>query len=274
MDSAPRIPHQSRMRLTIEAHLRYFVHAPAELLFAVEVAQLSDQRLVTDQLTLTGTGPLTPAPGEEGIGRRTWTRGDGMVEARYTATVDVERSSADLSFLHAAPLSTLPASVTAHLWPSRYCDSDLFEPWVRRRIGHLTGGAKVAAIAEWVSANMAYVPCASTQRTTAGDSFIRREGVCRDYAHLFIAMVRAADIPARIVGAYGYGVHPPDFHAVAEVWLDDAWHLVDPTGLAPIEGIVRVCVGRDATDIGFLTIFGTADLVEQRVSVSRVAVTS
>ena len=117
---------------------------------------------------------------------------------------------------------------------------------------------------------MDYVPGVSTARTTATDSFVQRQGVCRDYAHLLIALVRAADIPARIVGAYGVGVHPPDFHAVVEVWLDGAWHLVDPTGLSSPDCLVRICVGRDAIDIGFLTIFGTADLVEQRVGVARI----
>ena len=258
------------MRLAIDTHLRYFVHAPADLLFAVEVASLPDQWLIEDRLTLAGTGPLTSVAGEDGVGRRSWARGDGLVEAHYTAIVEVTRSVPDLAALGLDPLPMLPGNVVAYLMPSRYGDSYRFEPWVRRRFGHLDGGAKVAAMAEWVAASMAYVPGASTQRTTAGDSFISREGVCRDYAHLLIAMVRAADIPARIVGAYGFGVHPPDFHAVVEVWLDGGWRLVDPTGLAPIEGIVRLCVGRDATDIGFLTIFGTAELVEQRVSVTRI----
>lgn len=271
MDAAAPVRHERTMRLAIETRLRYLLHAPADLLLAVEVARQPDQLLIEDRLTMWGSGPLIPVAGEDGVGRRTWTAGTGMVEALYTATVEVERSPPSFAALAADPLPALPAAVTAYLWASRYCDSDRFEPWVRRRFGHLGGGAKVAAMADWVTAGMAYVPGASNNKTTAGDSFIRREGVCRDYAHLFIAMVRAADIPARIVGAYGLGVHPADFHAVAEVWLDGGWHLVDPTGMAAVEGIVRICVGRDATDIGFLTIFGTADLVEQQVCVTRVA---
>jgi transglutaminase-like putative cysteine protease len=66
------------------------------------------------------------------------------------------------------------------------------------------------------------------------------------------------------------GLEPPDFHAVAEVWLNGAWHLVDATGLAPINGVVRVAVGRDATDISFLTIFGQAQMNCQQVSVARI----
>jgi len=258
------------MRLQIDVRLEYRLHAPCDLLFAVEVAQLPDQRLVEDRLTVRGTGPLAPVAGEEGIGRRTWAQGEGLVTAGYVATVEVERAPTILCGLAADPLPRLPAGVTAHLWPSRYCDSDRFEPYVRRRFGHLAGGDKVQAIAEWVQAEMRYVPGASDASTMAGHSFTRREGVCRDYAHLLIAMVRAADIPARMVGAYALGVDPPDFHAVAEVWLDGRWHLVDATGMADLSSLVRIGVGRDATDVSFLTVFGTAELVSQSVRVERV----
>ena len=95
-----------------------------------------------------------------------------------------------------------------------------------------------------------------------------RSGVCRDYAHLLVALARAGDIPARCVAAYAPGVDPPDFHAVAELWLDGEWRLVDPTGMANCQDLVRVCVGRDATDIAFMTIFGSASLIEQRVAVT------
>ena len=84
-------------------------------------------------------------------------------------------------------------------------------------------------------------------------------------------MSRAAGVPARMVGAYAWGLEPQDFHAVVEVWLEGCWHLVDATGLAPIEGIARIGVGRDATDISFLTIFGQGTLNHQQVRVERVA---
>jgi transglutaminase-like putative cysteine protease len=82
------------------------------------------------------------------------------------------------------------------------------------------------------------------------------------------AFARAAGIPARLVSAYAWQLDPPDFHAVVDVWLDDGWHLVDASGLAPVEGLVRVAVGRDATDISFMTIFGYAELVSQEVCVT------
>ena len=84
------------------------------------------------------------------------------------------------------------------------------------------------------------------------------------------SFARAAGIPARLVSAYAWRLDPPDFHAVVEVWLDGAWHLVDATRLAPLEGLVRIAVGRDATDIAFMTIFGEAIMQRQSVTVTQV----
>ena len=86
---------------------------------------------------------------------------------------------------------------------------------------------------------------------------------------MLATFARAAAIPARIVSAYAPDVTPPDFHAIVEVWLEDAWHLVDATGMAKAEEVVRIAVGRDATDIAFMTVFGTATFRNQSVSVTR-----
>lgn len=103
--------------------------------------------------------------------------------------------------------------------------------------------------------------------TTAADTFISRRGICRDYAHLLITLARAAGIPARIASVYALGVDPPDFHAVAEIFLGGEWHLVDATGMAREAGMAKIGVGRDAADIAFLTAFGQAQLIDQYVSV-------
>ena len=101
------------------------------------------------------------------------------------------------------------------------------------------------------------------------ETFAAGRGVCRDYAHLLVALARAAEIPARCVAVYAPGVDPPDFHAVAELWLDGSWHLVDATGMARADEMAVVTVGRDATDIAFMTVFGTANLWTQTVRVER-----
>lgn len=257
------------MRLKIDAALNYHFPAAADVLLAIEVAQMPDQRLSDDRLRVRTVTPLHPVPGQHGIGRRTWTGGDGDFVARYQATVDINRATPDFTRLKRVPRRRLPGRVVDYLWPSRYCDVPSHKDFAVDRFGSIEGGAAVAAIAEWTKANLAYVPGCSDATTTATDSFHERQGICRDFAHVMICLARALDIPARMVSAYAWNLEPQDFHAVVEVYLDGGWYLVDPSGLAPVEGLVRIGVGRDATDISFMTIFGEAELKEQSVSVTR-----
>lgn len=257
------------MQLRIEVDLDYHFREATDVLLAIEVAQLADQVLSEDRLTVAGSGPLRPIGAEDGIGRRTWMRAEGHCRASYRATLAVGRPAVAIGGLAASPLPDLPAEVVPYLWPSRYCESDRFEAFVDKTFGALSGGAKVDAMAEWTRREMDYVMGSSDSSTTAVDAFLSRRGVCRDFAHLMASFARAAGIPARLVSAYAWGLKLPDFHAVVEVWLDGGWHLVDATGLAPIEGLVRICVGRDATDIAFMTIFGTGEMRAQSVLVTR-----
>jgi transglutaminase-like putative cysteine protease len=102
---------------------------------------------------------------------------------------------------------------------------------------------------------------ASDVSTSAVDTLIEQVGVCRDFAHLMIALCRAVNIPARFVTGIDYGADPIlgplDFHAYVEVFLGDRWYLFDPTGISPRMGLVRIGTGRDAADVSFATMFGT-----------------
>jgi len=258
------------VRLNIEVELDYHFPVAADVLLAVEAAPLPDQLLLEDLLTVDGAGPLRPIAGEDGIGRRTWLNAKGPFRARYHAVVDLSRHIAPIEGLAAEPLRDLPAEVVPYLWPSRYCEADRFEAFVERRFAGLSGGAKIIEMAEWIRAKVDYVAGSSDASTTAVDSFVSRQGVCRDYAHLLASFARAAGIPARLVSAYAWRLDPPDFHALVEVWLDGGWRLADATRLAPLEGLVRIAVGRDATDIAFMTIFGEARMERQSVTVTRV----
>ncbi|HYD14206.1 MAG TPA: transglutaminase family protein [Allosphingosinicella sp.] len=258
------------MRLRIDVALDYHFPAPADVLLAVEAAQLPDQQLVEDRLVVDGAnGPLKPVAGEDGIGRRTWLTAEGRFSATYRATVDVQRQAAPLDTLPICPLAALPPEAIPYLWPSRYCEADKFEAFVEGRFGRLAGGAKLLAMRDWIRNEMDYAPGSSDTTTTAADAFVARQGVCRDYAHLMATFARAAGVPARLTSCYAWGLKPPDFHAVVEVWLDGGWHFLDATGLAPAEGLVRIGVGRDATDIAFMTIFGSAVMNSQNVVVTR-----
>ena len=110
------------------------------------------------------------------------------------------------------------------------------------------------------------MPGSSLPTDGAEQTLLARRGVCRDYAHLVIALLRALDIPARMVAVYAPGLQPMDFHAVCEAWVDGTWHVVDATALAPRQSLVRISTGRDAADIAFLTNHW-ADLLLRELSV-------
>jgi transglutaminase-like putative cysteine protease len=257
------------MHLKVEASLRYHMHAPADVLLAIEAAPTAEQRLLEDRLRVNAPEPLLTVPGDDGIGRRTWVRAQGEFIARYEGSFMVEREPESLSGLAVTPRRELPAHVIPYLWPSRFCEADRFTSFVAREFAGLEGGELVEAMALWIRGHVDYRIGSSTGATSAVDTFLAREGVCRDYSHVMAAFTRAAGIPARLVSAYAWQLDPPDFHAVVDVWLDGRWRLVDASGLAPIEGLVRIAVGRDATDISFMTIFGSAELLCQHVQVSR-----
>lgn len=257
------------MRIAIDVALDYDLPEPHDVLLQIEVAQMADQRIVHDRLTVASPEKLRPVMGNEALGQRTWAAAAGRFQAHYEAVVDVDRIVIPMAGLAAGDPRDAPALVVPYLLPSIHCASHDFEAYVAGEFGAWQGGDKVLAMRDWVAANIAYDNGASTSDTSATDTFVHRAGVCRDFAHLLATFARAATIPARIVSAYAPGVTPPDFHALVEVWLEDAWHMVDATGMADPAETVRIAVGRDATDIAFMTVFGTATLRNQAVRVHR-----
>lgn len=255
-------------KVAITAMLDYNLPKAADVLLAVEAIPMADQTLVTDLLTVARSSPLKTIEGMDGLGRRTWLHAEGRIAINYNATVIVERAPTAIVGMNTVPHIELPPAYIQYLMPSRYCPSDRHENFVTTRFDGATKGDQVLQMAEWIYDYVEYAPGVSKIGSTATDTFIQRQGVCRDFAHLLIAFARAADIPARMVSAYAPNIEPPDFHAVVEVYLEGQWHLVDPTRLAREEQLVRIAVGRDATDISFMTIFGSAEMVSQSVSVT------
>ncbi len=112
-----------------------------------------------------------------------------------------------------------------------------------------------------MGSNISYVSGSSRPTDGAVNTLLAREGVCRDFAHLTVALLRANDVPARVVSVYAPGLDPMDFHAVAEACVNDAWYVVDPTCLAPRSSLLRIATGADAADTAFLTVVsGSAQL--------------
>ncbi|MDF1871757.1 transglutaminase family protein [Vannielia sp.] len=258
------------MLLSIDVRMTYRFSRPNTVFLALEAAQTEGQVIVDQHIDL-GAAQVDRITGDGYVGERIWAQVPGYeMVLFYRATVDVTRPAVQLDGLEAMPLHRLPADVAPYLRPSRYCQSDKFFAFVAKRFGDVTGGRKIAAIRDWIESNLTYVPGASDADTNVLETFAGREGVCRDYAHLFCTMARAAKIPARMVAAYSPDVYPPDFHAVTQVWLDDAWHLVDATGMCAADSLAVIAVGRDAYDIAFMDSEVPAEFVAQGVSVVRV----
>jgi transglutaminase-like putative cysteine protease len=259
------------MRFQIQAELTYDFAERCEVLLLLEAARGPDQAVHRERLAVTPAADVARLDDSLTGERRAVFTAQGRVELRYEADVEVLARDATLKGVAPVAIRDLPGEALRYLRASRYCPSDRFEGFVEREFASLSGGDKVAAIIAWIRQHLDYRVGVSDSTSTALDTFVDRAGVCRDFTHLAIAMCRAADIPARAVSAYAWKLEPPDLHAVAEVFLGGRWRLVDPTGRAPLDGLVRVATGLDAADIAFMTIFGRAQLVWQTFTIHEIA---
>ncbi len=232
------------MRTDVACTLTVSSPAPATALLQVAVAAPG-----TEQLTvLTGGRPVDAEEAQVAgarVHRLRLPAGDTTIT--YSASVESGGS---------------PREVTAADWaeyvrPSRYCPSDQLAGFAGTEFDRTEPRADlVASVAGWVHDRLVYTSGSSRPVDTAVDTLLAGQGVCRDYAHLTITLLRALDVPARLVAVYAPGLSPMDFHAVVEADVDGVWMTVDATRLAPTSALVRICSGRDAADTAFLSLFG------------------
>lgn len=161
-----------------------------------------------------------------------------------------------------------PADHIRYTRPSRYAESDMLAPTAAAEFAGIEEpAALLAAVSSWVGTHLSYVPGSSLPTDGAVRTLLARQGVCRDYAHVCVGLLRALGVPARLVSVYAPGLSPMDFHAVAEALVDGVWRVVDATALAPRDTLLRIATGRDAADTAFLTVLsGRADLVAVEVT--------
>ncbi|MBB3157012.1 transglutaminase-like putative cysteine protease [Microbacterium proteolyticum] len=168
-----------------------------------------------------------------------------------------------------APAESDDVDTVRYLRPSRYVPSDELGD-AASIFSDLSPRDTVERVPAWVWEHLSYVPGSSGPTDTAADTLRAGEGVCRDYAHLTVALLRASGVPARLVSAFAPGLDPMDFHAVVEAFVDGRWEVVDATRLAPRHHLVRIATGRDAADTAFLTTLSGA-LTLESVEVTAVA---
>lgn len=257
------------MLVTIAVRLDYELEGLTTVLLQIEAASLADQRIIEARTSVKDPGHFARVPAEDGVGERSWIEVRDRFDCNYEARVEIDRPAVDLKRLPATPLHELPGEVVKYLMDSRFIPAEKFHQFVEAEFAGHAGGARIAAMRDWIETNFDYAPGTSDAETTALDTFVGRQGVCRDYAHVMICLARASQIPARMVSVYAQSVEPPDFHAVAEVYLDGAWRLVDATGMASPDEMVRIGVGRDAADISFMMVFGRSQLKTQTVKVAK-----
>lgn len=252
------------IRIQLQVQLNYEVDAPgADFVFNIHAAHTACQTIAAESLVLSqpvaaqiDTDPST------GNRYMRLSAMPGALSLSYMATVDLAHHFADPAGIVEVPVRYLPPEVIGYIYPSRYCQSDRLVKLAIREFGHLRQGySRVQAIRDWVLQRVTFTSNTSNSNTSAVDTLIEQVGICRDFAHLMIALCRAVSIPARFATGTDYGADPslgpPDFHAYVEVYLGDRWYIFDPSGTSIPMGCVRFGTGRDAADVAFATIFGS-----------------
>jgi transglutaminase-like putative cysteine protease len=258
--------------IEVRAAASWVARGPASVVLLVRAARDPRQDVLAEDLRVRGGeiehGPTGSDGGERPFRLRT---AGGRLSVAYEA--QVRREPEDVSADPSGPLpehDRLPFALLPWTLPSRYCPSDLLAPTAEAMFGHRERCRDlIPRVVGWVGANLAYRPGASTSLTTADESLLRREGVCRDMAHVAIALLRGLGIPARMVAGFALDLDPPDFHALVEAHDGVAWRLHDATGLAPTDTVVRIATGRDAADVAWATVTGPMAPEAVAVAVAR-----
>ena len=238
------------MKRTASTRIAARANAGTRLVFAVAAVRDPGYEAFAEELAVTVDGrPVEPQEIADHHGGRFH-----VVDTAEAADVVLEYR-AEVAGL-ARPARVDAADLIRYVRPSRYCESDKLLPTSYAHFGSLRGEELVVAVRTWVGAELAYVSGSSRGSDGSVDTLLARRGVCRDFAHLVVALLRAKDVPARLASAYAPGLRPMDFHAVVEAYVDGRWVVVDATGLAPRQGLLRIATGADSSDTAFLSTVG------------------
>ncbi len=245
------------MNQTVVARLTLDVIESADVMLQIAAAHpthlAESLTITTDHGALEVVEVVVPGSGRV---HRFWAE-EGRVDVAYEATI----SGSD-------PLAVVSAAdEICYLRPSRYAESDRLTAIAQAEFAGIAQPEDLLpAISSWVGTQLSYVPGSSRPTDGAVETLLQRRGVCRDYAHLVIALLRSLDVPARLTSVYAPGLNPMDFHAVAEAAINGRWYVVDATLLAPRESLVRIATGRDAADTAFLSSYrGNVELAALEV---------
>ena len=185
----------------------------------------------------------------------------GELAMQVSVVVRVERHIDIAPQTPHTPIEQLPDDVLVYLLQSRYCPCDKMIERAHNIVGDaLPGYDQAEQIRAWIHAMLTYQYGVSTATTDALDTLSHGAGVCRDFAHVGIALCRSLQIPARIVVGYLHNLEPMDLHAWFEAFVGGRWYTFDATQDAPRGGRIVLAYGRDAADVAFISDYGTQPL--------------
>ncbi|WP_442587373.1 transglutaminase-like domain-containing protein [Pedobacter sp. AW31-3R] len=260
------------MKFEVSAKLAYETWIPSTLILNIEPFQSSGQQVLKEEFSSSNEVKINNAysitPGEKRI-KVIEIPDAGKISFLYKAEVENKFDIIPTEKLYDVPITQMPFSVLSYLHPSRYCQSDKLYKFAFNKFGKIDHAyEKVMAICDWIYSNVEYAGGYTTAQTSANDTITEQVGVCRDFAHLGIALCRAMTIPARYFTGYAYQLKPQDFHACFEVYLGGRWVIMDATKLVPLTGLIKIATGIDATDTALASIFGNIQFRSMEVGVT------
>jgi transglutaminase-like putative cysteine protease len=259
------------MRLTAGCQLNFEAQARSPLILMLRPRSGASQTIIADQWQLNPDVPtieyfdlygnacdrLLIPPGKFQI--------TSTVIADTADAIDVNSNAAFI------PIQSLPAPVLHFLLPSRYCQSDVLGDLANDIVAGIDAGYdQVEAIRRWIHDHIDYQYDTSDASTSAIDTAQTRQGVCRDFVHLGMALCRSLTIPVRMVVGYLYQIDPMDLHAWFEAYVGDRWYTFDATQAEPRGNRIAIAYGRDAADVALANQFGQLTLTDMQVWVEAV----
>jgi transglutaminase-like putative cysteine protease len=258
------------MKLQVQCTLTYEISSPATSILSILALKSKKQNILTETLTLNPTLPAEELISD--INAHRFVRFEATeattLNISYNATVETYYEEIPhLDTISPVTVAQVPADIIPYLFPSRYCESDQLLRFAHHQFGQLESDyLKVTAVTDWIYQNVEYISGSSNSQTSAHATITEQAGVCRDFAHLAIALCRALTIPARYFTCYAYKLNPPDFHACFEAYIGGNWIVFDATRLVPLNGLVKIAHGRDAADVAVATSYGNISLNYLQVS--------
>ena len=247
------------MKFKLTSQLDYDVKFPSTVIFSLCAANVHSQTIVSESLTLNPNVKHDLLTSDFSGSRflRVETGKIDSLSLNYDAVVERQIEFIPTEEIKATSISKVGGNIVPYLFPSRYCQSDRLGRFAWDYFGQYQSQYEIVkAIDTWIYENIEYVSGTTDSTTSAFDTVTQRTGVCRDFAHLGIALCRAMNIPARYFTGYAYQLNPPDFHACFEAYLGGRWLIFDPTRLSHLNGLVRIATGRDAADTSVASVFG------------------